>query len=56
MTWGEWCFVAVCAIVVLAMIGTVNLVAGIIGALFTGGAMWFLLVALAGPEEYQRRR
>ncbi len=56
MTWGERAFVAVSALVVLVMVGTASLIVGIIVALFTGGAMWFLLTSLAGPEEYQRRR
>jgi hypothetical protein len=56
MTWTEWLFVAGCTLVVFAMIGSVSLAAGAVVALFVGGAMWFMLAALSGPEEYQRRR
>jgi hypothetical protein len=56
MNWGERAFVAVCSIVVLAMIGTVSLAGGIAGALFVGVLMWAMLTMLAGPEEYQRRQ
>lgn len=56
MVKSEWAFVVVCALVVLAMIGPVNLAAGVVGALLVGLGMWWLLAVLAGPDITERRR
>jgi hypothetical protein len=53
-SWGERSFVAVCALVVLAMIGPVSLEAGVIMATFVGLLMWCMLAAL--PDEDRDRR
>jgi hypothetical protein len=53
-SWGERFFVAVCVLVVLAMIGPVSLVAGAVMATFVGLLMWCMLAAL--PDEDHDRR
>jgi hypothetical protein len=54
MNWGERFFVAVCSIIVLAMIGPVNLAAGVIMAAFVGLLMWGLFTMLPGEEPKRR--
>lgn len=54
MPWSERIFVAVCSLVVLAMIGPVSLAAGAVCAAFVGALMWAMLAALPGPERRRR--
>jgi hypothetical protein len=54
MNWGERSFVAICALVVLVMIGSVSLEAGVIMATFVGLLMWCMLVALPDEDRDQR--
>jgi hypothetical protein len=54
MNWGERFFVAVCAVIVLAMIGSVNLAAGVILAVFISLLMCGLFAMLPGEEPRRR--
>jgi hypothetical protein len=54
MNWGERAFVAVCSIVVLVMIGSVNLAAGVVMAVFVGLLMCCLFAMLPGEEPRRR--